>query len=496
MQLAGLRGLVYDPTKLDLAKVVAPASDAALPIGADAHAIGKLADAATVRAWQDDGTLSRDGSRAVYRYHQVFASGGRTLTRKLLFAACKLAPWNEATIRAHEVVPVAARDAELARLRATGVQLQPLLGGYRDAAGEADRLMKRAEAERPIFEVTTADGTLHRVWRERRAEVLGSLRTLFAPKKITLLEGHARYDALLAYSEQLAAPATYAASNYALMALVALDDPTLQIRPRHRVIRMPAPSDPTAPPSGGASREGSLAVDRTAPPSGGASREGSLAVDRTAPPSGGASREGSLAVDRTAPPSGGASREGSLAVDPAAPPSGGASREGSLALDRTAVLAAARAYFVIEPLAGAARDAAKLTAALAETLMHQPGFVIAFAGDPDGYKLTLSPDITPADEGVKVHRAVQKLDPIVIDEMFLARALPGAKSTGELDVTAALAQLDAGASAVIVTRPLALDQITHVAELGQTLPAGSTAVWPAVAAGLVLHVMDRDEDLI
>jgi len=406
MQLAGLRGLVYDATKVDLARVVAPASDAALPIGADAHAIGKLADAATVRAWQDDGTLARDGSRAVYRYHQIFASGGRTLTRKLLFAACKLAPWSEATIRAHEVVPAAARDAELARLRATGVQLQPLLGGYRDAAGEADRLMKRVEAERPICEVTTADGTQHRVWRERRAEVLGSLRTLFAPKKITLLEGHARYGALLAYSDQLAAPATYAASNYALMALVALDDPTLQTRARHRVVRTPTP------------------------------------------------------------------------------------------VDKAAVLAAARAYFVIEPLPGAARDVAKMTAALGETLMHQPGFAIAFAGDPDGYKLTLSPDITPADEGVKVHRAVQKLDPIVIDEMFLARAVPGATSIGELDAAAALAQLAAGAAAVIITRALTLEQVTHVAELGQALPAGSTAVWPAVAAGLVLHVMDRDEDLI
>ena len=402
MQLAGLRGLLYDPATVDLAMVVA-AADAALPAGPDPHALGKL-DAAALGAWQDDGAMVRDGSRAVYRYHQVFVSGGRTLTRKLLFAAGKLAPWAEGTIRAHEVVPPATRTAELARLRAAGVQLQPLLGGYRDAAGEVDRLMKRAEAERPILEVTTADGTSHRVWRERRAEILGSLRTLFAPKKVTLLEGHARYDALLAYSDELAAPAIYAASNYALFALVALDDPTIQLRPRHRVVHG--------------------------------------------------------------------------------------------LVDKAAVLEAARTYFLVEPLPGAARDAAKLTGALADTLMHQPGFALAFAGDPDGYKLTLSPDISPVAEGVKVHRGIQKLDPIVVDELFLARALRGAEVTGELDAAAALAQLASGAAAVIVTRALTLDQVLHVADLGQQLPAGASAFHPPIIAGLVLHALDPNEDLV
>lgn len=403
MQLAGLRGLLYDPTKVDLGTVVVPAADVAVPTGPDVHALGKL-DAVALRAWQADGTLARDGSRAVYRYHQVFASGGRTLTRKLLLAAGKLSPWAEGTIRAHEVVPAAARTAELARLRATGVQLHPLLGSYRDAAGEVDRLMKRAEADRPILEVTTADGTSHRVWRERRAEILGSLRTLFAPKKVTLLDGHARYDALLAYSDELASPASYAASNYALMALVALDDQTLELRPRHRVVRG--------------------------------------------------------------------------------------------AVDKAAVLAAARAYFLVEPLPGAGRDAGKLTAALADTLMHQPGFALAFAGDPDGYKLTLSPDISPVAEGVKVHRGIQKLDPVVVDELFIARALAGAEVTGELDAAAALAQLATGAAVVVITRALTLDQVTHVADLGQALPAGSSAFHPPIIAGLVMHVLDPNEDLV
>jgi uncharacterized protein (DUF1015 family) len=395
MQLAGLRGLLFDPANVDLAKVVAPASDAQLT--------GRLGEL-DLRAWQADGTLVRDASRAIYRYHQTFAVDGRMMTRKLLLAAVKLVPWTEGTVRAHEAIPAAARDAELARLRASGVQLQPLLGGFRDAPGEVERLLRRAESDKPILDVTTPDGTLHRLWREKRAEVIGSLRPLLAAKKITLLDGHARYDALLAYSDELAAGGMYAASNYALVALVPLDDPSLQIRARHRVVRG--------------------------------------------------------------------------------------------ALDRAAVLAAAKELFLVEPLPGAAADPKKLVAAISDTLMHQPGFALAFAGDPDGYKLTLSPDVSPVSEGVKVHRAVQKLDPIVIDELFVARALRGTTVTGELDATAALAQLAAGATAAIIQRPLTLDQVTHVAELGQALPAGASAFWPPIVAGLVMHAMDPNEDLV
>jgi hypothetical protein len=69
--------------------------------------------------------------------------------------------------------------------------------------------------------------------------------------------------------------------------------------------------------------------------------------------------------------------------------------------------------------------------------------------------------------------------------------------TSELDAAAAIAQLGSGgAAAAILQRAPTLEQIVHVAELGQALPAGSSALWPPIAAGLVLHVMDRDEDLV
>jgi uncharacterized protein (DUF1015 family) len=45
-------------------------------------------------------------------------------------------------------------------------------------------------------------------------------------------------------------------------------------------------------------------------------------------------------------------------------------------------------------------------------------------------------------------------------------------------------------------RPLTIEQITHVSDLGQVLPAGSTAFTPKLLAGLVSSVIDPDEDLV
>ena len=350
-------------------------------------------------------TLVRDATRAVYRYHQVFAEPvtGRALVRKMVVCALRLEPWTELVVRPHEAAPPEATAAQLAALRATRIAPAPVFAGYRDAATEVERLFRRVDSERPTIEVTTADHTVHRLWRVQSAELIGSLRTQLAPKKATVLDGHDRYEASLAYRDELAAVqplALYSSANYALACLVDLGDPTLITAPCHRVIRGAVPSQ--------------------------------------------------------------------------------------------TALAAARPYFVIDRLAGAAGDLARQRAALADTLAHQPAFVVVWAGEPDAWKLTLSPDISPINEGVQVHRALQKLDPIVA-ELFLARAMPGAKREIATSAEAAFA---AKADAVVIMRPLSVDQISHVVELGQVLPAGSTAFHPPLAAGLVSSVIDPDEDLV
>lgn len=351
------------------------------------------------------GMLARDPGRAVYRYHLVFAdpTTGRALVRKMFVCAARLEPWSEPLIRPHEATAPAATAAALAQIRASKLVSAPVLAGYRDAAAEVERQFRRIDGDLPTLEVTTPDRTVHRLWRVQNSELFGKLRHLFAPKKLCVLDGHDRYEAMLAYRDELAGKqplAMYSSANYALMCMVDLGDPTLTVAPRHRAIRGAAPSQ--------------------------------------------------------------------------------------------AALAAARKYFILDKLPGAAGDLAKQRAALADTIAHQPAFVVSWAGEPDAWKLTLSPDVSLISEGIQVDRALQKIDPIVADQLFVARAMPAARIEPVASAEDALAGKP---DALVVMRPLTLEQITHVAEIGQVMPAGSTAFSPPLATGLVAAVIDPDEDL-
>lgn len=390
-QIAGFRGLLWDASKVELAEVAAAA----------------ITDP---RGHVERGELVRDPSRAVYRYHQAFTAGSRMLVRKSWFAAVALTPWREGLIRPHEATDPTARAKAVEAIAAAGIHTDAVLLGYRDSANEVDRLFKKPEAEKPLVDVTTLDGTNHKLWRVSSAEVIGKLRPLFAPKKLHVLDGHARYEGMLASRDRLDAKASllsYSSANYGLACLVNLDEPALAVGARHRIVRGPVKRDD--------------------------------------------------------------------------------------------VLAAAKPYFIIDKLAGAAQDLATQFTALADTLAHQPAFVVVFAGEADAYKLTLSPDVSAVAEGVKIHRALQKYDPVVLDGLFLAKAVPGATSNGggvsiatALDPTAVIAISDGMG---IICKPLTLDQITHVDELGELLPFGSTAIHPPVAH-LLGYVVDPDEDVV
>ncbi len=383
--VAGLRGVVAEQAKV--AGVVAKPLELAKGLA--------------------DGTLTRDASRAVYRYHQVFSGGGRSFTRKSFACAVRLSDWTDGEIRGHEEVSAAGREHYLSRIRANKGHVDAIVCGVRDPATEVERIFRGIESGRPTLDVTTPDGTVHKLWRANSAELIGKLRAYFTPKKLHLLEGHDLYDAMLAYRDELAAKAPlsmYSSGNYGLAYIVSLDDPGIISAPAHRVI------------------------------------------------------------------------------------SGTTAKSAD-------VLAAAKQHFIVEKIAGGATDVAKLHAALADTVAHQPTFVAVFSNEPDAWKLTLSPDVSPINEGIKANRAVAKLDPFVIEHLFVGKHLGGGTSSVERDATAAIAALAKGASVALITRPLTIQQITHVDELGERLPAHSTAFHPPIAQGLVSFVVDADEDV-
>lgn len=386
-QIAGFRGALWDSTKVDLAKV------ASSPL---THAKDRVAK----------GDLVRDPTRAVYRYHQVFEHGGRTLTRQTIIAAVRLTPWSEGIVRPHEETEPTARDAAVAAITECGAHCEPVFLGYRDASREIDRVLRGTESGKPTLEVTTPDGTRHKLWRIASAEVIGRLRPLFAPKKLHVLDGHARYEGMLAYADKIGpnAQSLYSSAQYGLACLTNIEEPTVIAAARHRIVR----------------------------------------------------------------------------------------NEG---IKRDAVLEAARKYFIIEKVPGAAHDAKKQFAALGESVAHQPAFVATFANDADAWKLTLKPDISLTGEGIEVDRAVQRYEPVVVEKLFVKRVLQTPTSITSIDAQGVLDAVKAGAAVGVLMRPLEMVQIVHADEVGALMPFGSTAFTPPLAT-LLAYFVDPDEDLV
>lgn len=218
---------------------------------------------------------------------------------------------------------------------------------------------------------------------------------------------------------------------------------------------------------------------------------------------------------------------------------------GGPAIAEAEVLSRAARYFQVTKLAGLAQSPVKLAKVIDEWTAPQACFALAFPGSPDVWQLTLLPAVSPREEGVLGHPAVMKLDPWVIEELFVKRVLgkppalaeepaapaapaapapapaegaeaapavvavaPAAAAAAPAaleewpisvvhDASSALAALTAKrAWLAVLARPLPMTQVVHVADLGQEVPPGSTHFAPPLLAGLAMLRLTADEDLV
>lgn len=259
-ELAGFRAITYDPTRVDLSKVITPPYDVIDPAERarlaerDPHSFVHIdlpeakdggdkyqAAARTLADWQASGVMRRDTSRAIYRYHQMFKhpEDGRTITRKGMVAAVKLSPWKDGMIRPHERTLSAPREDRTKLLDATRVHLSQVFATFMDASQEFERLFRVTDGKAPTLQATTDDGTIHRVWRVADAELIGKLRHHMAQKKAYVLDGHHRYETMVGFRDRLDAEQElmqYSSANFGSMFLVPSDDQGLVVLPTHRIV--------------------------------------------------------------------------------------------------------------------------------------------------------------------------------------------------------------------------------------------------------------------
>jgi len=198
--------------------------------GADPYA----GAAAELARWEEEGTLTRDSEPAVYVLEQRYtAPGGGERTRTAFLARVRVEEYGPGRIRPHERTHPGPKEDRLRLTRATRANLSPIFSLYGDPEGTARAALDAARADAPWGEAGDEDGTVNRVWRVADPAAIGALTSTAAASELLIADGHHRYETARAYAEEVGGEGPH---RYALMALVALEDPGLTVYPTHRLV--------------------------------------------------------------------------------------------------------------------------------------------------------------------------------------------------------------------------------------------------------------------
>ncbi|HUH03619.1 MAG TPA: DUF1015 domain-containing protein [Kofleriaceae bacterium] len=440
-EIEPFRGILYDPSKVEVAQVLAPPYDVIDEAGKkallerdphnavrlilpDGDGEAKYAEAGrTLQSWLADGTLARDARPAIYRYHQLFQLaelGDRSLVRRGFIAAVRLHQFDEGVILPHERTLSGPKVDRLHLMRATGCHFSQIFTMYSDPSRRTDQLFRKSEDRAPDLEgVTPEDGTLHRLWRVCDREIIGQLQKLMAPLSLYIADGHHRYETMLALRDELRQAAGgelgfKSAAQYGTMFVANMDDAGLFVLPTHRSIH------------------------------------------------------------------------------------------GVEGFDADAMFERCRAYFEITPLVAAADDPELLRVTLAERSEVAPTFAALLPGDADAYIMSRRGAADLAGAGITGSRALLDLDVTLLHELVLDRILgisreaQAAKTNISYikDTAQAMARNAAGDGQItFVMNPPPLSQVRAIADAHDFMPQKSTFFYPKIASGLVMNRVDPKEDL-
>lgn len=235
--------------------VISPAQQAAyhernsenivrLELGQDAPGDDELENrytraATTFARWRLDGVLQQDPA-ALYLYEQRFTVAGREHTRLSLLARVRLEPWEAGVILPHERTLSAPKEDRLRLMRACAANFSPLMALYDDPQNELANRFTTIRASAPVAELMDDAGEGHRLWLMTDPATVAEVTAFLQPRNLYIADGHHRYETALAYRDEVRAlrkeQLPDEATNFALMALTAIEDPGLVVFPTHRLV--------------------------------------------------------------------------------------------------------------------------------------------------------------------------------------------------------------------------------------------------------------------
>jgi uncharacterized protein (DUF1015 family) len=262
--LRPFQGVLYDPQRVDLSRVVAPPYDVISPADQkryyqqDPHNVVRLIAgevrpsdtpldnkytraAAFFREWLADGILRREPSPRFYVYRHQFVDpiSRESRSRLGIMGVVELEPFGRGVLP-HEQTHARAKADRLSLTRAVIANLSPVFALYEDVQSAVGPIIAPVMTDPPRMSITGEDGDHHTIWSLEGGQRFAQLAEVFDSSTLYIADGHHRYETALNFRDyqrkQYPEASPDAAFNYVLMLLVDVRDPGLTILPTHRVV--------------------------------------------------------------------------------------------------------------------------------------------------------------------------------------------------------------------------------------------------------------------
>jgi len=194
--------------------------------------------AAVFGDWMASGVLAQDAAPAFYVYSQDYEFEGKQLSRMGFFARVKVEDFSTGNICPHEFTLAKAKKDRTKLMETCRANFRPIFGLFSDPEGHVDEKLETLKQEDPLAVVEDGQVT-HRFWRMQDSTLIADITKSFQKKKITIADGHHRYETALTYHKAHAGDVPDSA--HVMMFLTNLNSENMSIFPIHRMISCPQP---------------------------------------------------------------------------------------------------------------------------------------------------------------------------------------------------------------------------------------------------------------
>lgn len=184
-------------------------------------------------AWTREAILRRDPGPALYVIEHAFTDQGAPRTRLGFIAVIEFDPAAEPSVYRHEQTLAAPKVDRTKLLDAVPANLEPIFCVFPDEGGAIQGQLQRATAQPP-----TAQATMHgdpvRLWALTDPSLVQSVTQAVSSVPLLIADGHHRFEVSYANRHRYPQVMSYFAS---------MADPSLVVRPIHRIVAAGQPAD-------------------------------------------------------------------------------------------------------------------------------------------------------------------------------------------------------------------------------------------------------------